>query len=295
MQKTILCGFGFDPINLPDNFPIDISEEKYALSDKDITSLHVHDVIEFGLCIDGSGIVIVENKIFPFTEGDVCIITPKEMHLAKSTSGTTSHWYWIYVNIEKLLFPVYKNADITQTDYMCGKDFNNILSPIKYSQICSIIKKICDTYHEKKPFVKEQLISLFCLLMINLRNTFKENKNIKTNFRSSFEPDTLHRIQNAVVYMTKNYAKNILISDLANISNFSVQHFRKLFKQALGILPCQYLTQVRLAMAAADLKHSKKPISQIAIDCGFTTLSSFNRHFKRQFETSPREWRHDII
>jgi transcriptional regulator GlxA family with amidase domain len=109
--------------------------------------------------------------------------------------------------------------------------------------------------------------------------------------RSCFEPDTLQRIQKAVAYIANHYTEKIKVMELARLSGLSLTHFRRLFENALGKSPVQYLTQVRVAMASAELKQSRKPISTIACESGFKTLSSFNRHFRKQAGVSPRDWR----
>ncbi|MFZ2656453.1 MAG: AraC family transcriptional regulator [Victivallales bacterium] len=258
----------------------------------EITALHSHNVIEFGICLDGSGIFVVEDKILPFHAGDASIITNREMHLAQSTKGTSSHWYWIYVNLEKILYPAFHNSEIAGTDYLSGSDFNNIIPVSKHPEICSLVKQISEVHYSKAPYKKEKTISLLCLLMAELRAVFGSASAVpKMAVRSCFEPDTLQRIQKAVAYMTNHYTEKIKIWDLAKLSGLSLTHFRRLFEKALGKSPVQYLTQVRVAMASAELRQGKKPISMIAYESGFKTLSSFNRHFRKQTGVSPREWR----
>lgn len=291
MHKKPLYKFGYAEIALPDDFPFAVFG-LYEQGDKEITELHSHNVVEFGICIDGSGIFVVEDKILPFHAGDVSIITNKEMHLAQSTKGTRSHWYWICVNLEKILYPAFHNSEMAGTEYLTGTDFKNIISVSKYPEICSLVRKITEVQHSKNIFKRERIISLLCLLMTELKNTFgMKMSEPKKEERSCFEPDTLQRIQKAVGYITNHYTEKIKLSELSKLSGLSGTHFRRLFEKALGKSPVQYLTQVRVAMASAELKQSRKPISMIAYESGFTTLSSFNRHFKKQTGMSPREWR----
>ncbi len=291
MQKRPSYRFGYAEVNLPEDFPFAVSP-LFEQGDKEITALHAHNVIEFGICLDGSGIFVVEDKILPFHAGDASIITNKEMHLAQSTKGTSSHWYWIYVNLEKILYPAFHNSEIARTDYLAGPKFNNIIPVSKYPKICSLVKQITEIHYSKALYKKERIISVLCLLMSELRCAFGGgNPAPKTTTRSCFEPDTLQRIQKAVAYITSHYTEKIKIRELAKLSGLSVTHFRRLFEKALGKSPVQYLTQVRVTMASAELKNSRKPISTISYESGFTTLSSFNRHFKRQTGMSPREWR----
>ncbi len=291
MQKKPSYKFGYFEISLPEDFPFAVST-LYEQHDREITALHSHNVIEFGICLDGSGIFVIEDKILPFHAGDVSIITNREMHLAQSTRGTSSHWYWIHVNLGKILYPAFQNPEIAGTDYLSGTDFNNIIHVSKYPEICSLVKRITEVHHSRKTFKRERIISLLCLLIAELKTTFGVKKRRpKKEERSCFEPDTLQRIQKAVAYITSHYTEKIKVRELSRLSGLSLTHFRRLFEKALGKTPIQYLTQVRVTMASAELKHSRKPISMIAYESGFTTLSSFNRHFKKQTGISPRDWR----
>ena len=291
MHKRPPYKFGYREVELPDEFPFTVST-LYEQKDNEITALHAHNVIEFGICLDGSGIFVVEDKILPFHAGDASVITNKEMHLAQSTKGTSSHWYWIYVNLEKVLYPVFNNSEIARTDYLTGPGFNNIIPVSKYPQICSLVKQITEIHCGKDPFKKERITSILCLLMTELKAAFGNIRTVsKKSARSCFEPDTLQRIQKAVAYITNNYTAEMRMLELSKLSGLSVTHFRRLFEKALGKSPVQYLIQVRIAMASAELKNSHKPISMISYDSGFKTLSSFNRHFKKHTGMSPREWR----
>ena len=291
MQKRPLYKFGYSEIILPEDFPFTVSP-LFEQSDREITALHSHNVIEFGICLDGNGIFVVEDKILPFHAGDASIITNREMHLAQSTRGTSSHWYWICVNLEKILYPAFRNSEIVGTDYLSGTGFNNIIHVSKYPEICSLLRQITEVNYSKMTFKRERITSLLCLLMTELKTSFgRKVEKSRRDERSCFEPDTLQRIQKAVAYITNHYTEKIKIRELSKLSGLSITHFRRLFEKALGKSPVQYLTQVRVTMASAELRQSRKPISMIAYESGFKTLSSFNRHFRKQTGVSPREWR----
>ncbi len=287
--------FGYAPISLPEEFPFSVSG-LYTQTDKEIVSLHAHDVLELGLCLDGSGIFVVDDKVLPFNGGDVCVITERETHLAQSRAGTVSHWHWLYADLERLLFPVFKNVELVKTDGLHGSGFHNIIAPRAHPRICGFIRELVEI-HTSVPdggFVKERTLALFCLLMSELQSAFgvKEGESaVSGSVRPRFEPETLSRLQRAVAHITRNYARKIKISELAHLSALSTTHFRRLFEEALGKSPMRYLTHVRLTMASAELVGGQKPVSQIADESGFPTISSFNRHFRAQFGVSPREWR----
>lgn len=69
-------------------------------------------------------------------------------------------------------------------------------------------------------------------------------------------------------------------------------HFLRLFARVVGVTPHQYLIRCRLRRAAQLLAEDTRPVTQVALDCGFGDLSNFVRTFGRATGQSPRAFRH---
>lgn len=81
------------------------------------------------------------------------------------------------------------------------------------------------------------------------------------------------------------------LDDMAQLARLSPYHFLRVFQEQTGVTPHQYLLRTRLRNAAARLAGDGQKIVDIAFDCGFGDVSNFNRVFRREFGTSPREFR----
>ena len=68
-------------------------------------------------------------------------------------------------------------------------------------------------------------------------------------------------------------------------------HFRRLFRQRLGLPPHRFLIHCRLEKAAALLLRGHGSIAEIAFDTGFTDQNYFSRMFKQQYRITPLEYR----
>src|SRR4051812_45158206 len=97
MQKCSNYAIEYAPINLPADLPI-LGDDHFEQRDLPIRHLHFHGCLELGLCHAGHGIFVVGSKILPFAAGDVSFIASPEVHLARSSPGTTSNWTWIYLD-----------------------------------------------------------------------------------------------------------------------------------------------------------------------------------------------------
>jgi AraC family transcriptional regulator len=79
-----------------------------------------------------------------------------------------------------------------------------------------------------------------------------------------------------------------LLADLVGVSRF---HFTRAFKVSFGLPPHKYLLNLRLRKAADLLRDTRLPITDIALDVGFSCSSEFARAFKEAMEYTPREFR----
>ena len=83
----------------------------------------------------------------------------------------------------------------------------------------------------------------------------------------------------------------LTLEELARIAHFSPPYLSRIFKEQKGITLSRYITQKRMENAKYLLVHSSMDIQSIATNCGFHTISHFNRVFKENTGQSPMEFR----
>lgn len=87
------------------------------------------------------------------------------------------------------------------------------------------------------------------------------------------------------------YAEPPTVGDLARVARLSPAHFSREFRKAFGEAPHQYLLTRRLERAAALLRTTDWPVTDICFRVGLTSLGSFVTSFKRMHGTTPTEYR----
>ena len=85
--------------------------------------------------------------------------------------------------------------------------------------------------------------------------------------------------------------EEITLESIADIAGFSKFHFSRLFKQCSGQNFYDYLCFKRIKTAEMLLLKPTLPITEIALQSGFSSLSTFNRTFKRLKNCTPTEYR----
>ncbi|HOJ10235.1 MAG TPA: AraC family transcriptional regulator [Clostridiales bacterium] len=101
----------------------------------------------------------------------------------------------------------------------------------------------------------------------------------------------LEKISPAIDYIFKNYNNSISINDVSSLTGMCNQHFCKCFKKATKYTFTQYLNDVRVLYAQELLLTTNMNITEIAFSCGFSSVSYFNRVFKKKSGISPLEFR----
>ena len=78
-------------------------------------------------------------------------------------------------------------------------------------------------------------------------------------------------------YIHMNFHSVLHLEDLAEQFYLSPTYVSRYFKKKLGVNFAKYLTGVRLEQAVKDLESTDKPLTRIALDCGFPNLAAFKR------------------
>jgi AraC-like DNA-binding protein len=89
--------------------------------------------------------------------------------------------------------------------------------------------------------------------------------------------------------MHAEHASDLRLEDLAADVGLTTFQLIGLFKRTAGLTPHAYLTQVRLNMACRRLRHSPV-LADVAAAVGFYDQSALNKHFKRCYGITPRQF-----
>ncbi|TCC46991.1 AraC family transcriptional regulator [Kribbella pittospori] len=81
------------------------------------------------------------------------------------------------------------------------------------------------------------------------------------------------------------------VTGLAGLAGRSREHVNRVIQAGTGQTATEMVNQVRLNRAAAMLRMTDRPISAVAADCGFPSLSHFYRLFNDRFKATPRHYR----
>ncbi len=99
------------------------------------------------------------------------------------------------------------------------------------------------------------------------------------------------RLKEMLLYIDKNLGTHISVSGIAEAANICPRECQRIFNQYLHYSPIAYVQRKRVFAAAKELSETDSPITEIALNCGFSNPSYFSKQFKALMGSTPSEYR----
>lgn len=104
--------------------------------------------------------------------------------------------------------------------------------------------------------------------------------------------DYIKRINTILLFIDENLNSELSLETIANLGFYSPFHFHRIFKAITNETLNSYITRKRIEKTASILLHQKNvSITELSLQCGFNSNSSFTRTFKKFYGLSPSELR----
>lgn len=109
--------------------------------------------------------------------------------------------------------------------------------------------------------------------------------------KSNFTPLWLKKVENLLL---ERFTENLTLAEIAEFAKIHPVHLAQTFRKFHRITIGQFLRQTRLQNAQRQLHHTRKSISEIAFENGFSDQSHFSRLFKQNFGVTPNRYRQNL-
>lgn len=269
------------PISLP-HTRVRISYQKTP-SDY-LCNVHLHDEIELLRVIKGDLKCVVGDEEYTAQAGEVIFVNSRVPHTV-SGGLNNSEQILVQYNIDDYIDNSHSKIGTAlarfseYTDRQCC-----VISDC--AELCESIDTIYREFAEKSIGHEEYVkAGIYASIAYLVRHKVIENNNkILTN------PNII-KIMPALEYIDENYARDITLEDISSILNINPSYFCRLFKAATGSSFCEYLNFVRISKSEKLFKTSEGGITEIAMDVGFSSVTYFNRMFKKVKGCTPSVYR----
>ena len=192
-------------------------------------------------------------------------------------NGKKCSTHWAYINEFRERYP-----DVEVEDGAIITEHDNIYSSGGASSLWNLLLYLVEKFTDRETAI---MISKYFALDIG-----RENQSQFAIFRGQRNHvDTgIQEVQN---FIEKNYFDRMTIDSLASLINTGRRTFERRFKEATNNTPIAYIQRVRIEAAKKFFEASRKNVSEIMFDVGYTDTKAFREIFKKITGLTPIEYR----
>jgi len=223
---------------------------------------HRHECWEILLCLSGTGVAVIGEESYPFTDGTIFCIPPGIPHSKEAENGFSDGSVWLM----DFLPPDNRSILIYQDD--AEHTFQHLYDTALRIQLqkpanhTAIVNSIADVMYQ---------------LLVGWSSTLSPSCPPVERFQSLL----LDNVRNC------NFDLSLAIAQ----TGYSSSYFRKLFKEVTGLSPIMYFNRMRIEYAKTLLQQdSTLSIKEIAASAGFPDPYYFSRVFKKITGFSPSDY-----
>ncbi len=269
----------------------------FVIGEADLTDdfpVHDHDVTELVIILGGRATHVIDEEEYPLGAGDVFVIHKRQSHGFKRPDRLRL-WNIMFHNrllqgaesfLEKI--PGYHALFRLEPTYRREHGFRSRLhlGSSELNRAAELAGLISREYHSRPEGYEAVILGLFWQLAAYLSRRYSA---IKTT-----EGKALLRIGQTIIYLEKNYPRPVTLKELSRQAHLSVNQTLRIFKEATGETPLNYLLRYRINRAQEFLGQTTLKITTIALQVGFSDGNYFSRQFRKITGKSPRQYREGL-
>jgi len=136
----------------------------------------------------------------------------------------------------------------------------------------------------------EKMISFFNVMKI-MSASDKRNLLSSDNYKRAFDERGNKKMSDIFNYVRENYDKPITLEKVSRVAHMTPFALSRYFKKYSGEGFVEYLNKIRMKKAGHLLRETEYQVHEIADQCGFSSISNFNKQFRKAEGVAPRDYR----
>ena len=252
-------------------------------------ALHWHPAVEMIIPLENGYTVIAGQKKYQLNPGDIFLIPGGELHhLIAPSTGKRLIYLFELEPLSRIKGYSYLTSFLSQPILINKEEYRPI-----YNEQASLISLLCRDYFNSDSLREMMIYSHLLAFFVNyvryrLSLDDSEDGSPSDGARSRELAEKFHAV---FEFLEEHYAEDITLEKAADVAGFPKFHFSRLFKQCSGYHFYDYVCYRRIKAAEALLLIPSNSITEVALLSGFSSLSTFNRTFKKLKGCTPSEYR----
>jgi len=279
-------------------FTIPVAHDKSVIIDEvdlphHYPHLHRHKEIQITWIQRGEGTLIAGNNMHDYAPGEIYLLGANLPHVFKSApeyfnteNGACIKALTIFFNMDGGLSSMFNLPELkTFKAFLLQHEKGFKVPASKFEEVAEQMNNVKCSNGSTQIIYFLELLNTICRIDAKL-----EPLSSYGSFPSISENEGI-RIGNIYNFIMQNYGSPITLEDVARTAFMTPESFCRYFKKHTGHTFIGFLNQVRVNEACKRLTtHKFESISTIAYNCGFNSITNFNRVFKTVIGSSPREY-----
>lgn len=222
------------------------------------------------IILEGRVKIETEGELLTAHTGQVVLLDCYKPHRYYSDTG----WHALWVHFD--------GASARGYFEIIRRQNGQVFATHQMQTIRKALQDLYDMFHHQQP-LNEAYMALHLTQALTAMTDPAEPTVIR---------DQPRLIDQAVAFINQHMGDEIYVRELARMVGLSEYHFIRVFREAMGVTPRQYIIASRMNHARYLLKTTALPIGEIAGMAGYTSESMFTAAFRRTQGTTPSQYRH---
>jgi AraC-like DNA-binding protein len=118
---------------------------------------------------------------------------------------------------------------------------------------------------------------------------------VRAGYMNTNKESEKDRMSTVYAFVMDHFQRPVKLEEVAGLINMSSSSFSRYFKSRMNKSFSDFLSEVRIGHACKLLQRENINISEISYECGFHTLSNFNKQFKEKMNMTPMSYKKDFL
>ncbi|MGB3588968.1 MAG: AraC family transcriptional regulator [Tunicatimonas sp.] len=255
---------------------------------------HAHPDYQLFVVLEGTGTRFIGDNVQPFQPGDMVFTGPNLPHLWHSDDT----YFQEENDLKTRGIVIYFHQDFLGEGLLQKREMSKVRQLFERAQLGLNI------YGNTNRKVKVKILSLLhiegfpsvlCLLeIINLLAHSSEYKLISSvGYTHRINETDTERMNRVHDYVMHNYKQNISLEKVASLANMTPSSFSRYFKVRANKTFSAFVSDIRIGHACKLLQENQMNIAQVSYECGYRTLSNFNKQFRDITNRTPSKYKNE--
>jgi len=267
-------------------YPANTSIRVWHQNMPDAYEQHFHSAVEVVMPIKGECVYTIDTEEFHVQPGEVMIVPAGCRHSLCMGEDCMR---------DLLLFEM--NGVFTLKEFgafrqLLARHLHITLDHPSCEQVHSLMSDVAKVYRAggllRNLHCYALLLEVYAVLGEHYLTTSATPAEVNALNRQLSGEDAFNR---ALDYLNENYMDDVNLDSLSAYAGFSRYTLSRMFRQHTGSTFTQYLNKRRVSMAEELLASTKMPVTQVALQCGFNSIATFNRVFRDVRGCTPTQYR----